>query len=71
MQNQKIFELYKPKYDIWKNDDINQNMQTKICKNFYTKETTCKAVTTDFLSKISNKSKISKEDFNICKLETS
>ena len=35
------------------------------------KETTTKAATTEFLSKISNRKKISNEDFTLCEVETS
>ena len=34
-------------------------------------ETTSKAATTEFLSKIPNRKKISNEDFNLCEAETS
>ena len=40
-------------------------------KNFYTKETTSKATTTEILSKILNRKKISKEQFNLCEAKIS
>ena len=46
------------------------NLQMKLWK-IYIKETTSKAATTEFLSKIPNRKKISNEDFNLCKTETS
>ena len=60
MQNQTIF------------DDINQNIQIwkKKPKKLYIKETTSKAATIDFLSKIPDRRKISNEDFNLCEEET-
>ena len=60
MQNQTIF------------DDINQNIQIwkKKTKKLYIKETTSKAATIDFLSKIPDRRKISNEDFNLCEEET-
>ena len=39
-------------------------------EKLYTKETTCKAATVEFLSKIPNRKKISNEDFNHCEAET-
>ena len=36
----------------------------------YTKERTSKAATNEFLSKIPNRKKISKKDFNLCEAET-
>ena len=62
-------------------DDINQNilavlrtylnLQKRIYENFYTKETTSKAASTEFHSKIPNGKQISNENFNLCKVETS
>ena len=40
-------------------------------KKLYTKATTFQAVTTEFLSKIPNRKKISNEDFKLCEAETS
>ena len=40
-------------------------------EKLYTKETTSKAATTEFLSKIPNRKKISNEDFNLCEEEIS
>ena len=37
----------------------------------FMKETTSKAATTEFLSKISNRKKISNEEFNLCEVKTS
>ena len=62
-------------------DDINQNilvvlrtlsnLQKEIYAKLYIKETTCKAATTKFFCKISNRKKISNEYFNLCEAETS
>ena len=47
------------------------NLQKKVYEKLYTKEATSKAGTTEFLSKIPNKKKISNEDFNLCEANTS
>ena len=71
MQNQTIPELY---------IDHNKSKQSsnptdilKFAKNFYeklyTKETTSKVLTTEFLSKIPNKKKISNEKFHLCEMK--
>ena len=39
-------------------------------RKLYTKETTSKAATTEFISKIPNRKKICNEDFNLCEGET-
>ena len=46
-------------------------MQKRIYEKLYTKEATSEAATTKFLSKIPNRKKISHEDFNLCRAETS
>ena len=54
---------------------INQNIpailrtfsnRQKIYEKYYTKETTSKLATTEFISKIPNKKKIANEQFNLC-----
>ena len=54
---------------------INQNIpailrtfsnRQKIYEKYYTKETTSKPATTEFISKIPNKKKIANEQFNLC-----
>ena len=74
---------YAKSNNIWiiYTDDINQNilavlrtlsnLQKRIYEKLYTKETTSKAATTEFLGKIPDRKKISNEDFNLCKAETS
>ena len=61
-------------------DDINQNILTspktfKYSKEIYeklcTKKTTSKAATAEFPRKFPNRKKISNEDFNLCKAESS
>ena len=62
-------------------DDVNQNilavlrtfwnLQKIFYKKLCTKETTSKAATVEFLSKISNRKKISNEDFTLCEAGTS
>ena len=46
------------------------NLQ-KFYETFYTKETTFKAATTEFLSKIPTRKKISNKQFNLCEAKTS
>ena len=62
MQNQKISELY--------TDDNKSKHSRKNKKNFYeklyTKETTSKTATTEFISKIPNRKEISNEKFHLC-----
>ena len=40
-------------------------------QNFYIKETTSKAATTKFISKIRNRKKISNDQFNLCEVKIS
>ena len=47
------------------------NLKKKHYEEFYTKETTSKAVTTVFISKIPNKKKISNEQFKLCEANIS
>ena len=51
--------------------DILKSEKNKKNEKVYTKETTSKAATTEFLIKICNRKKISNEDFNLCEAETS
>ena len=46
------------------------NLQKKEKEKLYTKKTTSKAATTEFLDKIPNRKKISNQDFNLCEEET-
>ena len=52
-------------------EDILKSAKKKNYEKLYTKETTSKAATTEFLSKIPNRKKISNEYFNLCEAETS
>ena len=74
--NQTISELYtddnKSKYssnpiDIFKS----AKKEEKSYEKLYTKETTSKAPTTEFLCKISNRKKIFNEQFNLCEAKIS
>ena len=74
---------YAKSNNIWiiYTDDINQNilavlrtlsnLQKRIYEKLCTKEATSKAATTEFLSKIPNRKKISNENFALCEAETS
>ena len=72
---------YAKSNNIWvtSTDDTNQNSSPKdIIKStkknyedFHTKEKTSKAATTEFVSKIPYRKKISNENFSLCKVETS
>ena len=42
------------------------NLKKKNCEKLYSKETTSKAATIEFLSKILNRKNISKEQFHLC-----
>ena len=64
-----IYRRYKSKYSSSPKDILKS--QKKNHEKLYTKETTSKAVTTEFLSKIPNGKKISDEDFNLCEAEAS
>ena len=68
MQNQTTSELYandnKSKYS--KNCKIILKSSKKIYENLYTKQITSKAATTEFLSKIPSRKKISSEQSNLC-----
>ena len=72
MQNQQYLNYinwwYKSKYSSSPKDILKSE---KNYEKLYTKETTCKAATTEFLSKIPNRKNISNADFNFCKSETS
>ena len=57
---------YKSKYSSSPEDILKSEK-----KKHYSKETTSKAATAEFLSKIPNTKKISIEDFNLCEEETS
>ena len=59
--------LYKSKYSFSPKDILKSEKKRE---KLYTKETTSKAGTTEFLSKIPNRKKISNEDFNLCVEET-
>ena len=74
---------YTKSNNIWivYTDDINQNilavlrtlsnLQKRVYEKLYTKETTSKVATNEFLSKIPNRKKISNEGLNFCEVETS
>ena len=66
---------YKSKYssslkDILKSGKKEKKKKKRKNEKLYTKETTPKAATTKFLSKIPDRKKISNEDFNLCEEET-
>ena len=73
---------YAKSNNIWVTltDDTNQNilavlrtfsnLQKIFFEKLYTKETTSKGATTEFLSKIPNRKKISNKDFKLYKTET-
>ena len=67
MQNQTLVELYtddnKPKYSSNPKEILKSTKD--IYENFYTKQTST-AATTEFLSKILNRNKISNQNFNLC-----
>ena len=60
---------YKSKYSSSPKDILKS--VKKIYEKLYTKETTSKAATTEFLRKIPDRKKISNEDFNLYEKETS
>ena len=62
---------YKSKYSNSPKDSLKSEKKKKKNEKLYTKETTSKAATTQFLSKIPNKKKTSNEDCNLCEAETS
>ena len=47
------------------------NLEKNLCENLYTKETTSKTATTEFLSKFPNEKKTSNEQFNLCEAKIS
>ena len=59
---------YKSKYSSSPKDILKS--KTKNYEKLYTKETTFKASTIEYFSKITNRTKISNEDFNLCEKET-
>ena len=71
MKNQTIFELYtddnKSKYS---SNPMNILKSAKKIMKLYTKWTST-AATTEFVCKISNRKKMSNEDFNLCEAEIS
>ena len=73
MQNETILNYinwwYKSKYSRSPKDILKS--VKKDYEKLYTKETTSKAATTEFLSKIPNRKKISNKDFNLSGAETS
>ena len=58
---------YKSKYSSTPKDILKS---AKKKEKLNTKETTSKAATAEFLSKVPNRTKISNEDFNLCEEET-
>ena len=73
MKNQTISELYteenKSKYSSNPKDILKS--AKKIYEELQTMETTSKAATTEFLSKITNRKKLSNEQFNFCEAKIS
>ena len=72
MQNQTIFELYTDdnKFKYSKNPKGILKSAKKNYEKLYTKRTST-AATTEFVQKISNRMKISNEDFDTCGTEIS
>ena len=46
------------------------NLQKNFYEKLYTKQTTSKTATTEFISKIPNRKKISNEEFHLCEAKT-
>ena len=46
------------------------NLQKNLYEKLYTKQTTSKTATTEFISKIPNRKKISNEEFHLCEAKT-
>ena len=73
MRNQTISELHigdnKSKHSSNLSDILKS--AKNFCEKFYTKETTFKAATTTFLNKVSNRKKISSEQFLLCEAKIS
>ena len=60
---------YKSKYSSSPKDILKS--AKKNYEKLYTKEATSKVATTEFLSKVPNRKKLSNEDFNLCQAKTS